>query len=753
MNRHFRKFLFGGLALLLAAGALAATASPATAATRSVTPPQPPAWQTTRTFARLGRPDDTLLLGIRNSDQIEFGLRRDRIANEAGLRLQYTPSPALLPTLSHLRIYLNDALMSVLPIEKEHLGRPVHQQVALDPRLLADFNRVRIEFIGHYTDICEDPAHSALWLSVSRDSSVVVREQALVLHNDLAYFPAPFFDARETARLVVPIVFAAAPGLGEQRAAAILASYFGSEAGWRGASFPVLFDRLPEAEAGKAPQSAIVFASNDRRPAFLADTEKYPPVDAPVVELIDHPHDPYAKILLVLGRDADDLASAATALVLGGELFRGARVTVNRVQRLEPRKPYDAPNWMRTDRPVRFGELIDYPGQLQVSGLQPRPVVVDVNLPPDLFVWRNQGVPLRTVYRYTAPNLSDESRLNVSINDQFISSLPLQSSEQGRVRLEELRLNVLSGDAGAFSDKLLVPALKLGDHNRIRFDFNFASVLASAQRDRCQTMLPVDMRAIIDEESSIDLSGYHHYIGMPDLGVFVRSGFPFSRMADLSETLAVVPAGAGATQVGVLLDVVAGIAARTGYPALGLRLSDDWRTAAATDADLLLLGRLPDELRDDPDLELLLERSRDWSLRPGATHTVAAESRVDISAGAPIAAIVGMQSPSHAQRSVVALLASEAGDYELLRAALADPQRLNAVAGSVSLIRSSGVVSQAAGERYFVGSLPWWLLTWFHLSAYPVLLAVLATISVALAAFLLWRVLRWAARQRLAGDA
>jgi len=70
----------------------------------------PPAWQTSRSFTELGRPQDQLLLGIRNAEQVEFQLRRDRIATDARLMLDYTPSPALLPVLSHLRIYLNDEL-------------------------------------------------------------------------------------------------------------------------------------------------------------------------------------------------------------------------------------------------------------------------------------------------------------------------------------------------------------------------------------------------------------------------------------------------------------------------------------------------------------------------------------------------------------------------------------------------------------------------------------------------------------------
>ena len=772
MSRFSKKAFFASLALMTFASQLMAAPLPLPGSSPAPLPKpaledtqQPlPSWTVTRTFEQLGRATDTLLLGINSAEQVEFSVRRDRIASDARLQLEYTASPSLIPTISHLRVYLNDVLMGVLPIEKDQLGRKTTQQMALDPRLIADFNRVRLEFIGHYTDICEDPANNTLWVNISRASSITLQEQALSLKNDLAFFPLPFFDPRNTGKLELPFVFAANPTLGEQQAAAILASYFGSQSNWRGADFPVLFDTLPSVQSKEATQPSIVFATNDHRPAFMSDLEKFPAVTAPVVQLIDHPDAPYSKILLVMGRNEDDLATAAKALALGGNLLRGQKATIDKVEALQPRKPYDAPAWMRTDRPVRFAELITYPQQLQVSGLQPRPITLDINLPPDLFVWRNQGIPLRTQYRYTAPSANDDSRLNISLNDQFITSLALQRKNTSN--LEELRLAVLSNDSANANDKLIVPSLKIGDRNRLRFDFNFASTVGSAQRDRCQTILPANTQAIIDEDSTIDLSGYHHYISMPDLKAFARSGFPFSRMADMSESIVVVPGSSTPTQVSTLLEAVAGISARTGYPAFGLRLSNDVDSAVKQDADVLLLGQMPEDMRDNPDLSLLLQRQRDMLVQPYSNAGIEQSARrgpsvdehsqpatrVEVSAQAPIAAIMGLQSPHHNQRSIVALLGNDDADYALLRETLADTGKLNAVAGSVALIRSSGVYSQLVGDNYFVGNLPWWLLLWYQLSEHPVLLAVIAVISVLLSAFLLWRALSWAANRRLKDD-
>ncbi|MDP1304518.1 cellulose biosynthesis cyclic di-GMP-binding regulatory protein BcsB, partial [Klebsiella pneumoniae] len=79
----------------------------------------------------------------------------------------------------------------------------------------------------------------------------------------------------------------------QQQAAAIVASWFGSNAGWRGQQLPVYFNELTD-------RNAIVFDTNDKRPDFLRD---HTPVKAPTIEMIDKPNDPYVKLLVIFGRD------------------------------------------------------------------------------------------------------------------------------------------------------------------------------------------------------------------------------------------------------------------------------------------------------------------------------------------------------------------------------------------------------------------------------------------------------------------
>lgn len=76
----------------------------------------------------------------------------------------------------------------------------------------------------------------------------------------------------------------------------------------------MLYNALPD-------RNAIVFATNDKRPDFLRE---HPPVKAPVIEMIGHPDNPYVKLLVVFGRDDNDLLQAAKGIAGATFSFAGA---------------------------------------------------------------------------------------------------------------------------------------------------------------------------------------------------------------------------------------------------------------------------------------------------------------------------------------------------------------------------------------------------------------------------------------------
>ncbi|MGZ0751099.1 cellulose biosynthesis cyclic di-GMP-binding regulatory protein BcsB [Kluyvera sichuanensis] len=725
----------------------AAPASTDAATTTPVVVEDAPSRDVKLSFAQIAPPPGSMVLRGSNPDGgIEFGMRSDEVVSKAMLNLTYTPSPSLLPTTSQLKVYLNDELMGVLPVTKEQLGKKVSTQIPIDPLYITDFNRVRLEFIGHYRDVCENPANTTVWLDVARNSSLDLTYQALKVRNDLSHFPVPFFDARDNRALNLPIVFAGSPDLPQQQAAAIVASWFGAKAGWRGQTFPVLFNTLPD-------RNAIVFATNDRRPDFLRD---HPAVKAPTIEMIDHPNNPYMKLLVVFGRDDNDLLKAAQGIAAGNILFRGDSVTVDEVKPLLARAPYDAPNWVRTDRPVTFGELKTYEQQLQSTGLEPASINLSLNLPPDLYLMRSTGIDMDLKYRYTMPPVKDSSRMDISLNDQFLQSFNLNSTQD--VNKLMLRLPVLQGLLDGKND-VSIPALRLGAMNQLRFDFQYMNPMPGGSVDNCVTFQPVQNHVVIGDDSTIDFSNYYHFLPMPDLRTFANAGFPFTRMADLSDTVIVMPKQPSEAQVSTLLNAVGVIGGQTGLAGSKMTIADDGSKIQDQDADLLLIGSIPQKLKDDKHIDLLVDATQSWVKTP-MRHTDLPSIYLDeddrqagvqtgITSSGPMAAVVGFESPYHKQRSVVALLADSASGYDLLNNALNDSGKRAAMFGSVSVIRESGVSSLRVGDIYYVGHLPWFERVWFALSNHPVLLAIFAAISIVLLAWVLWRLLRIISRRRL----
>jgi hypothetical protein len=702
------------------------------------------------TFAQIAPPPGSMILrGINPNGGVEFGMRSDEVVSNALLNLEYTPSPSLLPVQSQLKVYLNDELMGVLPVTKEQLGKKTLAQVPINPLFITDFNRVRLEFVGHYRDVCENPASSTLWMDVSRNSSLSMTYQTLAVKNDLSAFPVPFFDPRDSRELNLPVVFAGSPDITQQQAATIVTSWFGSRSGWRGQNFPVLFDKLPD-------RNAIVFATNEKRPSFLRD---HPDVKGPVVEMVNHPDKPYVKLLVVFGRDDKDLVQAAKGIAQGSVLFRGNSVAIGEVKPLLARKPYDAPNWIRTDRAVTFGELKTYEEQLQSTGLEPSAINVPLNLPPDMYLLRSNGIDIALNYRYTAPPTKDSSRMDISLNNQFLQSFPLTSSQDSNKLL--LRLPVLQGLLDGKTD-VSIPALKLGAVNQLRFDFQYMNPMPGGSVDNCITFQPVQNHVVIGDDSTIDFSKYYHFIALPDLRSFANASFPFSRMADLSESIVVMPKTPNEGQIATLLDAMAAVGAQTGLPAINVTLTDDASQIQNKDADIMVIGNIPEKLKDDKRIDLLVQATESWVNTPLRQTTFPsimpdnadreASVQTNVTSQGPMAAIVGFQSPYHEQRSVIALLADSPRGYELLNMAMNDSGKRAAMFGSVAVIRESGVNSLRVGDVYYVGHLPWFERVWYALSNHPVLLAVFAAISVVLLAWVMWRLLRIISRRRLHSD-
>jgi cellulose synthase operon protein B len=684
------------------------------------------------TFAELGS-GPMSLQGVAASGALNFGVRADQLVSGGTLHLRLTASPSLIQELSHIRVTLNNQTVAAVVLNKADAGHEVERAIALDPRYFSDYNHIQFDLVAHYSTDCEDPQHSALWVKVSDASDVTLNVRPLELRDELALLPAPFFDAHDNRGLVLPVVLAAHAPRGVVRAAGVAASWFGALADYRGARFPVSFESLPTGHA-------LVFATNDARPSGLA----LPAVQAPTVRIVDHPADPTVKLLVFQGRDAAQLRQAVEGVVLGNAVLSGSSATVEAVS-YGRRAAYDAPRWLRGDRAVRLGELIDDPGQLQGQGVAPAPMTVNLRLPPDLFTWNKTGVPVDVHYRYTAPAQRDNSVLTVSINNQLLHSYRLlpESEAEGSNRL---LVPLLQGDGSRQSHGLLIPAFQLASDNQLVFQFS----LDFHREANCKEVFIDNSRESVDPDSTVDISGFAHYTALPNLALFANAGFPFTRYADLAETGFVLGDPGNAASLEELFFLLGRMGRQTGAVALAYQLLDPREALGASGLDLLILsGAGTDELLQHwkKDLPLTLSQlGRDYrQLGPAVRSAAELPStlseagqapRVQFRTDGPIAGLIGFESPSSRGRSVVALLGRDDAAARALVTALNDNSKVPLVRGELTVVRNDAVQSFESNEVYYVGSLSFWQWLWFHFAHHAGLLILLA-LAVALASGLL----------------
>ncbi len=682
------------------------------------------------------------LAGTRGEIGIPFGMRRDSVVTGAALTLNFAYSPSLLGDLSQLVVILNGEVVRTIGLQPSGAGGQV-LTIPINPSLfLSGDNQLNLRFLGHYTRDCEDPFHSTLWASISDVRSFFdLTVQKLVAVPDLNQLPAPFFDRFAPGRLALPFVFAGGPTNGELEAAASLASWFGAQASYRGVVFRSLYNQLPRG-------NAVVFLSRGRGVAG---------VDAAVIgssiAVIRNPVDPSGQLLLVMGRDDRELKRAAAALASGKGLFSGTKVSTEDA-RIPVYGRYSARRWLRTDRPVQLGELVD-PFTLQGQGLPPGPLSTGFRVAPDLFFWPRDGAKLGLHYNYpSAPWLDTKaSRLDVSINGQYLRTLGLAGTSWWNRLMGKAEVDSRTARA-----EVLLPEYNLFGQNELIFDYNL--VLAGVKR--CTGTLPENVRTSVLPDSTIDLTGTYHALHMPDLATFAGAGYPFTIRPDLGETAVLLEVAPSPSVVEAFLEMMGRFGDSTGTPATAVTVTRTISGEQLAGKNILVIGTpavLSDTLFADAPVRFANGRFRVAEQSPlqiafNALSPYKRDSTAVVDSFLyttdNFTGLVSFESPFGDGLTVVAMLARDPVTLPQMIAGFSDVKVNAQVQGDLSVVVGDGMASYAVGNGYSVGTLPIWLEVAYWLSQRPFLMAFAGLVIALLLAIPLYAVLHRQQRRRLA---
>jgi len=554
--------------------------------------------------------------------------------------------------------------------------------------------------------------------------------------KDLAMLPQIFASPAKP----VSVVFAVQPSLKELQAAGIVASWLG-----------VVYDRPVHfaVSVGTVPSGDAIVLVNETAPMLSALGMKVG--GGPTATLAFNPNDSTSTLLVLSGTNDDELLTAVKAFALGSNMWHGQQMRITAFARPEPRAADDAPRWLSTDHITTFAQArIDRSGELQGDGKQP--VTATLRLPPDLdyqdgFGRQNtyqQNLALHLDYRYNAVPLGEGSTLDVYVNGAYISSTPMPHTDKASEVLETVV-------------PVPVSTLRAGD-NDFSFRFSFHAPPNA------------NLMGAVLKDSSLDISGLPHWTRLPDLSLFARAGYPFSRRADLADTAVVLPGASSPHEVGAFLALMARMGAQTGLPAVNLTVIDPAAVDAANGKDLLVLGTPQDQPAFAKLNEMLpvgisanglhLRQAEgifggrahsllEWLQRSGRRDDKQQFGQVQAMGELPDATVEEIEWPrGSADTAIVIALRDDAGAASFADAL--NGETANAMSQSVSVLNGARFSSYRLGDdAYWVGALSPWERVEFLLEDSPWTVAVVVAMFCFFFAVLLQARLRRRARERL----
>src|SRR5215471_13985363 len=364
--------------LMLAPGPV--LASPQKPGDQHTNPSQPAVFNEDYFITTPARSGGITLQGAGASQNFYFGVPVTKVISSAALNLRYA-APLLRPGEAQLELTLNGTAAGHVTLAP---GASLEVHIVLPTDLLTNDNTLSMRIAGSCVD-CSSAGSP--WITIETTSVLSLAGTKLPLANDLALLPLPFFDRAGQRPWTLPVVFADPPDNSTLKAASIVASWFGVFSDFRGVRFSVNVGELPEG-------NAVVLTLRNSR---LAPALSLPPQSGTFLAIRDNPRDPYGKLLILAGESTKDLLTAARALVTRNNYEAHVDVAYVADPTIADREEYDAPRWLKTDRPAAIGAYTTA-AHLELRGSGS--INIYFRLPPDLFLRARQSVPLLLKYAY-----------------------------------------------------------------------------------------------------------------------------------------------------------------------------------------------------------------------------------------------------------------------------------------------------------------------------------------------------------------
>ncbi|MEM6400898.1 MAG: cellulose biosynthesis cyclic di-GMP-binding regulatory protein BcsB [Cyanobacteria bacterium P01_D01_bin.116] len=471
--------------------------------------------------------------------------RRWNVKNvKASIRFQH--SPALYANRSNLTVLVNDTAVGSVPLNRKNsqIGELL---VNIPPKLLQDYNELKIVAQQNNSEICTNPNDPNLWTEILSDSKIVFDFQRKPVAENFSRYPYPIFDKLGLEANKINYLQPTKVDPTWLTAASRLQASLGRKADFR--SLDV--DLITDITKVKSKEKLVIIGTPQEQPALteidlpitieankiLNKEETVVPDDRGV--LIMTTTENGAPILIATGNSKEAVQKAVKFLVQSdtNKMGSGQVIVVDKVPELATPGERQWPRYLPEQNSFQLSEITaaneDKFKDVTVRGAGAPAVEIDFRaLPDDRFL---RGSSMNLVYSY-GPQLNPRtSTVEVLLDGNFIGGERL-SSESGETR-KNLKVDL--------PPKLIKPNSKIEVFFRMnaREPFNNESCIYAPDQQLTGTL---------HNETSFELKR-ETSATLPNLEL-LQFGFPFASPQDLSKTTIVVPKNPSRTNVLTLLE-------------------------------------------------------------------------------------------------------------------------------------------------------------------------------------------------------
>ncbi|MBW4510002.1 MAG: cellulose biosynthesis cyclic di-GMP-binding regulatory protein BcsB [Scytonematopsis contorta HA4267-MV1] len=491
------------------------------------------------------------LRGRYSESRLGFTRPRGWNVGKAQVNLRFQHSPALYANRSSLTVLVNDTSIGSIPLNKKQ-SQVGTTSLAINPKLLQDYNEIKVVAQQNDSEGCSDPNSPNLWTEILPDSAVVFNYQRQEIPLSFSRYPYPIFDnlGLETNEVVY-----LQPTQATQTwltSAARFQASLGRMADFR----PMETRAVADLADVKPSEKVVIIGTPAEQPAIAAFKKELPltlngnqildsnqrpvPEDTGVLILSKTKPQSGAPVLIITGNSPRGVANASRYLTQLGsrKLGTGQVVLVPKVNEVSTPP---SRQWSRYLPEVNNFALSDIKTQadgkpfndVTVRGGGAPAIEIDFRaLPDDRFL---RGSSMNLVYSYGPQINPRTSAVEVLIDDTFIGGARLDS-EAGENR-KNLKVDLPAN--------LIKPDSKL----KVYFRMNAREPF---DKQNCVTPPDQQLSGTLHADTSFDLKR-ETSVQLPDLDK-LRFGFPFAAPQDLSKTSIVLSQNPSSTDIVTMLE-------------------------------------------------------------------------------------------------------------------------------------------------------------------------------------------------------